>query len=254
MASDYLEIHVDETGDRGFSSKSSPYFCLAACAFRHSKAPAVIEAMEKLNLALGRPPRQPIHAAKHLRTHGKLMEAVERLAILPVRVFYVILPKASTPSDATMRSDDHFTYNYLARLLLERMSWFARDAGVHAQPVFAAVKRMGRQRLDSYIDHLHYRSTEIDWPWLKLPVEVDHAKNRVGMQWADIAGRAIWKATTPSAEPPRRIESAYLEALCLVIWRRRRLETYGIKSITRGWHTTQPWWDNVASAIPEGTI
>ena len=34
---DYIEIHVDETGDCGFSSKSSPYFCLAACAFRHSR-------------------------------------------------------------------------------------------------------------------------------------------------------------------------------------------------------------------------
>ena len=74
MAADYIEIHVDETGDRGFSNKSSPYFCLAACAFRHSNARRVIGAMEALNRALGRPSKQPMHAAEHLKQvcHARL--------------------------------------------------------------------------------------------------------------------------------------------------------------------------------------
>ncbi|WP_419946421.1 hypothetical protein [Candidatus Poriferisodalis sp.] len=43
---DFLEVHVDETGDRGFGPRASPVFCLAACVFRRSKvhnalAPAV---------------------------------------------------------------------------------------------------------------------------------------------------------------------------------------------------------------------
>ena len=71
--------------------------------------------METLNLALGRPPRQPIHAVDHLKTHDKLMEAVEHLARLPARVFFVVLPKESTPANAAMRSDDIHVYNFLAR-------------------------------------------------------------------------------------------------------------------------------------------
>ena len=78
-----------------------------------------------------------------------------------------------------------------------------------------------------------------------MPVEVDQAKNRVGMQWADIAGRAMLKATTPGSSPPHRIEPAYLEALAPVIWRRRRLEAYGIKSVESGWHLTQPVLDDL---------
>ena len=252
MAADYIEIHVDETGDRGFSPKSSPYFCLAACAFRHSNAGTVVRAMEALNFALRRPLRHPIHAVDHLKTHDKLMEAVEHLSRLPVRVFFVVLPKASTPADAAMRSDDTHVYNYLARMLLERMSWFARDIGLPAHPVFAAVARMPRRRLDDYISTLQRKDTTIDWPWLKLPVEVDQAKNRVGMQWADIAGRAMLKATTPGTSPPHRIEPVYLETLAPVIWRRRRIEKYGIKSVQSDWHLTQPWWDRVTGAVPEG--
>ena len=91
-----------------------------------------------------------------------------------------------------------------------------------------------------------------EWPWLTLPVEVGQAKNRVGMQWADIAGRAMLKATTPGASPPHRTEPVYLETLAPVIWRRRRIETYGIKSVMPDWHLTQPWWKRVTDAMPIG--
>ena len=252
MVADYIEIHVDETGDRGFSQRSSPYFCLAACAFRHSKAQTVVQAMEALNFVLRRPLRHPMHAVDHLKAHDKLVEAVEHLARLPVRVFFVVLPKASTPASAAMRSDDTHVYNFLARVLLERMSWFARDVGLVAHPVFAAVARMPRQRLDDYISRLQRINTAIEWPWLKLPAEVDQAKNRVGMQWADIAGRAMLKATTPGASPPHRVEPVYLEILAPVIWRRRSIETYGIKSLMPNWHLTQPWWNRVTDAVPAG--
>ncbi len=208
--------------------------------------------MEALNLALGRPPMQPMHAVEHLKTHDKLMEAVEHLARLPVRIFFVVLPKESTPMSATMRSDDIHVYNFLARMLLERMSWFAQDVKLVAHPVFAAVARMPRRRLDDYLSILQPIDTSIQWSWLKLPVEVDQAKNRVGMQWADIAGRAMLKATTPAANPPHRIEPVYLETLAPVIWRRRGIETYGIKSVMPGWHRTQPWWDRITSAVPLG--
>jgi len=80
VPADYIEVYVDETGDRGFGPKSSPYFCFAACAFKHSNADHVVEAMKRLNGALGRNPGQPIHAVQHLKKHDQLMEAVERLA------------------------------------------------------------------------------------------------------------------------------------------------------------------------------
>ena len=256
VLADYIEVYVDETGDRGFGPKSSPYFCFAACAFKHSNAGDVVEAMRDLNRALGRDPTLPIHARDHLKKHDQFMEAVERLADLHriLKVFYVILPKSSTPSGAMMRRDSNYVYNYLAKILLERMSWFARDAQLPAHPCFASVKRMPRSHLDQYISRLQAEDGDIDWQWLITPVGVDQASNRIGMQWADIAGRAIWKATTPGAHPPRRIEPVYLETLAPAIWGRRATELYGIKSIMSDWHESQPWWSRVTARIPDTSI
>lgn len=256
MSSDYIEAYVDETGDRGFGPNSSPYFCFAACAFKHSQADAVIQTMRSLNHALGRSPGLPIHAVKHLKKHDQLMEAVEHLAGLQeiLRVFYVVLPKASTPPTAHLRSSPDYVYNFLARILLERLSWFAREVELPAHPRFASVRRMPRSRLDQYISRLQLDDKKIDWQWLITPVGVDHASNRVGMQWADIAGRAILKATTPGAHPPRRIEPVYLETIAPAIWGKRPIDSYGIKSTQSGWHNSQPWWNRVTARIPENSI
>lgn len=252
VPSDYIEIYVDETGDRGYGPKSSPYFCFAACAFKHSDAGDVIEAMRNLNRSLGRAPTIPIHARNHLKKHDQLMEAVEHLAELHdiLKVFYVVLPKSSTPPYAKMRRDPNYVYNYLAKILLERMSWFARDAELPAYPCFASVKRMPRNLLDQYISRLQTEIGDIDWQWLITPLGVDQANNRIGMQWADIAGRAIWKATTPGTHPPHRIEPVYLETMAPAIWGRRPVESYGVKSIQPGWHNSQTWWTQVTERIP----
>ena len=256
VPSDYIEIYVDETGDRGFGPKSSRYFCFAACAFKHSNAGDVVEAMRELNRALGRGSTQPIHAKDHLKKHDQMMEAVEHLAELQdiLKVFFVVLPKSSTPQSAKMRRDPNYVYNYLAKILLERMSWFARDAQLPAHPCFASVKRMPRIHLDQYISRLQSEGGDIDWQWLVTPVGVDQANNRIGMQWADIAGRAILKATTPGTHPPHRIEPVYLEALAPAIWGRRDIESYGIKSINSDWHKSQPWWSRVTALIPDTSI
>ena len=250
MQDDYIEIHVDETGDRGFHPRSSQYFCFAACAFRHSKARRVIAAMENLNGAWGRPADVPLHAVKHLKTHEKMMEAVEHLAGLPVRIFYVILPKSITPPEARSKGPDYI-YNVLAGVLLRRMNQFAHGVGIPAQPVFAAVKGMPRTLLDSHISSLKHAGTDLRS--LRLPIDVRSATDRIGLQWSDTAGRALHKAITPSTFPPHRTESAYLLELAQVIWRRRPVEHHGMASLMSGWHAPQPWWGQLRVAIPRGT-
>ena len=250
MDDDYIEIHVDETGDRGFSSGSSEYFCFAACAFRHSKAHRVVTAIHNLNSELGRPSDLPLHAVKHLKTHDKMMEASEHLAQLPVRVLYVILPKSIVPH-ALRKGPDHI-YNVAAGVLLRQMNAFAHGVGIPAHPTFAAVKGMPRSLLDSHIATLRLSGTDLRG--LRLPVTVRSATERVGLQWGDIAGRALHKAITPSTFPPHRTEPAYLLRLAPVIWRRRPIETHGIVSLMSGWHAPQPWWGELRSSIPTGAI
>ncbi|MCY4176598.1 MAG: hypothetical protein OXD37_09790 [Acidimicrobiaceae bacterium] len=246
---DYIEIHIDETGDRGFSSGSSDYFCLAACAFRHSKASRIVSAMRSLNSDLRRPKDMPLHAVKHLKTHDKMMEATEHLAKLPVRLLYVILPKGTVPHE--LRKGEHI-YKVVAGVLLEQMNMFASSVGLQAFPTFAVVKGMPRSLLDSHIATLRLSGTQLQW--LRLPVAVCSATEKIGLQWGDIAGRALHKAINPSSYPPYRTEPAYLQGLARIIWRQRPIQNHGILSLMYEWHAAQPWWAELRAAIPLGDI
>ena len=79
---DYLEVHIDETGDWGTKPGSSPYFFMTACAFRASNLQVLETAMHDLNQVLGRPQGQEIHSIRHLKDHEKLIEASERLTTI----------------------------------------------------------------------------------------------------------------------------------------------------------------------------
>lgn len=252
---DYLEVHIDETGDRGTKPSSSPYFFMTACAFRTSDRQLLNTAIQYLNEALKRPLDHVIHAVRHLRDHEKLIEASERLAaIKTLRIFFVIIPKDSILKDTHLRLDTGYMYNFTSHLMLERISWFASSMGLSAQPTFASVRRLPHKNLDNYISLLKGNETKINWDWLKLPVSVIPANERIGLQWADIAGRALLRALVPSAKPPHRIEPIYLKALAPIIWGERPLESHGIYCIERRWHERISWWRELEALVPENNL
>lgn len=251
-ADDYLEVHVDETGDRGFGPRASSVFCLAACVFRHSKAHVVTRAMRDLNAALGRE-NVPMHAREHLRSHDRKMEACERLGALrgTVRLVYVVLPKQLLNSESYLR-DPVGAYNYPVKFLLERVSWLAREVGCPARVTLAAVRGLAPGQIRTYVNRL-YRNPSlsgVEWPWLTPPLSFVPAQQRVGLQWADIAAMALHQAIVPKPSPPRRVEAAYMNALAPAVWGKRELESYAVKSMIEGWHQSQDWWSTFAARVP----
>ena len=249
---DYLEVHVDETGDRGVGPKASPVFCLAATVFRHSKAHLIAAAMRDLNQSLARD-NEPMHARNHLRSHDRRMEACERLGALrgTVRLLYVVLPKKLVNDDSFLR-DPVGAYNYPVKFLLERVSCLAREVECRAHITLAAVRGLPSRQIREYVNRL-YRSpssSSVEWPWLAPPLRFVPAEQRVGLQWADIAAMAMYQAIVPKPNPPRRVEPAYMNALAPAVWGKRDLESYAVKSMIDGWHTSQTWWPEFAARVP----
>lgn len=252
---DYLEVQIDETGDRGTKPSSSPYFFMAACAFLASRRNYIETAMRDLNRALGRPLEQEIHSLRHLRSHEKLIEASERLTkIGHVRVFFVIIPKAEITKGYSISIDTTTMYNFTCQLMLARISQFAHSVGLPVHPTFASVQGIPRENLDDLISVLQAQETLIDWNKLRLPVSVLPAKERIGIQWADIAGRALWRALIPSTKPPHRIEPIYLMTLAPAIWGERPLESHGMYCIKPRWHEEVPWWHELDALVPENNL
>ena len=249
---DFLEVHVDETGDRGFGPRASPVFCLAACVFMHSKAHLVTAAMRDLNESLGRA-NVPMHAREHLRKHDRKMEACERLGALKgtVRLLYVVLPKNLVDSGSYLR-DPIGAYNYPVKFLLERVSWLARDVRCPARVTLAAVRGLPPTEIRGYVNRLFRNPSlsSVEWPWLEPPLGFVPAAQRIGLQWADIAAMALHQAVVPKSQPPRRVEPAYLNALAPAVWGKRELESYAVKSMVDGWHQSQSWWPSFADRVP----
>ena len=249
---DYLEVHVDETGDRGFGPRASPVFCLAAIVFRHSKVQLVTEAMQNLNASLGRP-NVAMHAREHLRKHDRKMEACERLGALrgTVRLLYVVLPKKLVSHDSYLR-DPIGAYNYPVKFLLERVSWLAREVQCPARVTLAAVRGLPPIEIRRYVNRLYRQPSlsRVEWPWLTPPLHFVPARQRVGLQWADIAAMALHQAVVPKTHPPYRVEPAYMNAVAPAVWGKRDLESYAVRSMVDGWHQGEPWWPLFAARVP----
>ena len=75
--------------------------------------------------------------------------------------------------------------------------------------------------------------SSVAWPWLKPPLSLMPAQQRIGQQWADTAAMALHQAMVPRPSP-RRVERAYMDALIPAVWGKRDLESHGVKAMVEG--------------------
>jgi hypothetical protein len=109
-------------------------------------------------------------------------------------------------------------YNWTLRLLVERISWFAKDRGVEMALTFAQIKGITPAIINAYLTLLQGRTTSIEWGHIRLPVKIDTPVNRAMLQLADTASGAIFQAFEP--DEFGLTEQSYLTDLKPVIWRR----------------------------------
>lgn len=255
MARRLYRVFVDETGDRGNSATSSPFFSMVAVAIRDDHMQQLHDAKREINLALGKPAAMELHWAKNLKGHDARLEAVERIAQLPIRISCITLEKAAAPAHSHVLHRDGM-YNYPARLLLERLSWLIDDADGEALLTFASVKGMPAHILRDYVALLRTRphghgpdQTTIRWNAIRHPIHIEQAIRRDGIQIADVVGGALDRAIRPSPNPPHRTEPRYLNELGGVLYRgtTNKLASYGLKALARpGFWQSFPWWPALA--------
>lgn len=222
---------------------------MAALTFPASRRRDLFEGMKELNRVLGRPEGAALHAVDHLKDHAKMRVAMRHLVGLDfVRVFFVVVPKTTVPPGSGIGKDPELLYNFTARLLLERASWFARGRQLRAQVTFGAVKRLPASVLHDYVAGLQADTLcKIDWDWLMSRVKVEQAQSVIGLQWADVAGRAIHHAIHPNKFGD--IEPAYLLSLAPVIWEKPKLHSYGLKCLDPHFLKGQPWWGELEATM-----
>ena len=69
LTNETLLAFVDETGDRGYSKKSSEYFAMAAIVFPASVHQKVKDCITEIKTKFGVPINVPLHWRRHCQLH-----------------------------------------------------------------------------------------------------------------------------------------------------------------------------------------
>lgn len=117
-----LRVYVDETGDRGVSGSSSPFFAFAAVLVADEDEPPTRAAVSKLRRDLRVPQGKQLHWKDHVKTFSRRQHVTKTLTVVPgLMVVYVLVEKSAIPAAAAMRQDHAIFYNFAAGLILERV-------------------------------------------------------------------------------------------------------------------------------------
>jgi hypothetical protein len=237
-----LRVYIDETGDRGVKPRSSPYFTMVAVIVRDSNDHLVRDYSDQLKLQIS---KQPGAKTKWMDLrHLERVVAARSLAALPIRLVYVCVPKVNIRNGTALQSNSGAFYNYAARFLVERISWFAKRHQARAHMVFERVKGFPPSELTQYLHLLRGRQTTIDWSHMSPNVRVDSPANYRALCAADVAAGIFDSATRPDLATGL-VEPAYLLDVAPRIWRgpKGSVDSYGLKVLGSALPLeVLPWW------------
>jgi hypothetical protein len=127
----HFNAYIDEAGDEGFSrphetgpGTSSEWLVLAGVIVPEERDLALSGTVDELRVLLGKPGPKPLHF-RLMRTHERKRAAMALLATKPFVFSVVALWKPAIYS-GYLQQPPHL-YNYAARFLIERLTWYASE-------------------------------------------------------------------------------------------------------------------------------
>lgn len=239
---------IDESGQRAFTPTSSDYFVMSAVIVQDVDVPAAAAFLAELRRELNRRPGDTLHF-KNLHTHEERVHVSKRIgAIGFLTVSTVVICKRRFNPERHGWTTDEATYSKTVELLLERLSWFARDeCGIWNPPRDPFSRGGWRPGVMSYtLAHIvryttaHLRQleaqlrtrAETDIAWKHLDPRGGRLDQTSRVELLQLADLAV-SATAKAFEPDRfgNTNRVYLEALASRLYRRRtgNLSSYGLK-------------------------
>lgn len=188
-----VEVYVDELGDRGFTSRSSQVFAMVAVMVPAESAPHLRVVASGLRAEINTP--KPLHWVEHFTPKPKHAArrrlAADMVAVVPgTRVIYVIADKATLIAGERLRHDQDAFYNYVTKLLLERVAYAARHWSGGPRLAIARLSSIkGTRDVDS-IDYLERvrrtRATKAPLEQIRWPPSWHGPERYDGLQIADL--------------------------------------------------------------------
>ena len=123
-----LHAYIDESGDEGTGEKSSKWLVLGALIVQENEIPGAKAYLQKgvEGVWKGRKPPTHVHFQK-VPTHGQRKALLHMLKGLNFTACTVAAKKRDFSGEILKGLKCPRMYNYLAKHLIERISWFGRD-------------------------------------------------------------------------------------------------------------------------------
>lgn len=233
---------IDEAGDEGFKilphpdRGSSEWFVLSALVFRTREWGVQQRIISRTTAPLET--KKCIHFAQ--LSHEKRIPVMQCIADSAGTAVSVCVHKGGFDNRKHGLDSERRLYAYTTRMLLERVSWFARDNREQGQGngktklIFAHCKNLSYQKLRAYFTLLKnsdaaWKDTRISWPYLdtdKFAVHQHH--DLLGLRLADAVSSGVLKALELS--PQGYCEDRYVRMLKPRVYRRGgKYLSYGLK-------------------------
>lgn len=235
-----LLAYVDESGDRAITARSSDHFVLTAVVLDADDEPSLSAMLVQLRRDLGRRTADPLHW-RNVKGHAPRLHLARTIGQQPwLTVSAVVLCKRHLAG--WLPSEEH-AYLFTLRLLMERLSWLARDRHETLSFTLAHIVRFQVAKLRQYETALRADPRcEIAWQALDpAGGRIDQPSRVEGLQVADAAASAIGAAF--NADRYGNTEPRYLVELEPRLYRPAApLTSYGL--------TMHPWTDATRAAYP----
>lgn len=196
-----LYAYVDETGDRGVSVKSSPFFAMSGLIVAAEDDHRMRAAIDSCRRAFDVPSGKALHWKDHVKVYPRRQVVASSLARLAgVSVNYVIFEKAALHTTAAMYNDHGVFYNYAAGLMMERLLFTAQTWPGGPREV---IVRYGHVRGFDHSETLNYflkkqrHPKGTPWHLLRGKVQFPSAHQYDGLQAADQYGGFLKAAIVP---------------------------------------------------------
>lgn len=233
--------YIDESGDDGLGKfrkpmadgGSSQILAICACIMRASHDIDTVSWRDEIKLGTqSKTKGRSIHFTDF--SHSQRKFACKIIAGKPLRFVTALAHKPSLDRD-TYREKNRL-YFYIARHVIERISWFCRDMRPKVREGDGRVKivfsRRGQMSYPSFVEYMQVlktQDTSIHWPVIDLEgIEAQDHSRLAGLQIADCGAKAI----TDALEPDKfgSVERQYIEILKPNIYTRKgNVFSYGFK-------------------------
>jgi hypothetical protein len=256
MAHSYV-AYIDESGDDGLGrpfrqigkNGSSHWLILSACVFRQIHDLDAVSWRDEIGAKMPERQSRELHFKK--LSDGQKLAAVQTIATKPLRTLSVVAAKTPIPADVYVETNQ--LYWYMARYLVERVSWLCRDARKDTKGGDGRVKITFSRRgnLQSYEEFRQYlrilksnaQSNQIYWPVIDIDaVDAKDAGKSAALQLADAIASSVGSGFEPDLYG--NCEPRYAEELKPVTYARNaNYLSYGMKLV--------PKWQECGLTAPQ---